>query len=252
MKRLLFLLTFSLCIPILLNAGALEDLAASGDKAYREGDYETAIGHYTQAIEGGYTGGNLLYNLGNSYFKQGELGLAILFFERAKRELPHDRDVRYNLALANSKTIDDIQPAPRLPLWDWLDFIRDMFSPGLLSWLCLGLAVAVSLLVSGWLLVKSRSLAKVLQVSWIVTASIFVLFSSLLTLRVVQDRQPPGAIIMVDKVVVRSAPDPGSSEVFHLHEGTRVDVLKELEGFREIALEDGRQGWLPWSSCENI
>lgn len=246
------MLLIVLCFPRFAGADALRDLLQEGDRAYRDGNYEMAIEAYHKALDGGYTGGSLLYNLGNAYFKQGELGLAILYYERAKREQPHDKDIRYNLKLARAKCVDEIDAPPRLPIWNWLDGLRDLVSPRTLAWICWWSAFAASLAFAAWQLLRRESIKRTAKTVTLVIFAVFLLFSMFLTLRVVEDMRPPGAIILADQVVVRSAPDPRAGEVFYLHQGTHVKIIKELEGFREIALEDGRQGWLPRNACEDI
>ncbi len=246
------LLLIILLSPLLLLAGALEELAGEGDRAYREGKFDEAIQAYREVLQGGHISGAVLYNLGNAYYKQGRIGLAILFYERALREMPHNRDIRYNLNLTRQRTVDRIESPPRLPFWSWLDSLRDLVSPSALAWSAWGTSMLAAILFGAYLLVRRNLYRKFLRSTTIVIVVIFCLELGLLTLRFVHDHRPPNAIIMAEKVVVYSAPDTGSREVFHLHEGTRVTVLKELEGFREVALEDGRQGWIPGNVCEFI
>ena len=93
-----------------------------GNRLYQEGDYDGALASYLRLIEAGFEAGEVYYNIGNSYFKLGEIAHSILYFERAKRLLPRDEDVLVNLDLARSLTVDEIQPLPRFwlfGLFDW-------------------------------------------------------------------------------------------------------------------------------------
>ncbi len=232
-------------------ADAISDLARQGDTAYREANYQAAISAYTQLLESGYVSGSVYYNLGNSYFKTGELALAILYFERAAREMPHDRDVRYNLELAQSRTVDRIEAPPRLPVWNWIDTLRDLVAPSTLAWGTWIIASAGALVFALSLFV-ARSLRFPLRIVSIVCGVVFIAMLSLLGLRYSADHAPPVAIVMVDLVVVRTAPDASAQEAFHLHEGTRIEIVDELQGFREVRLADGRQGWMPRNAVETV
>lgn len=246
------LITLTLLLAALPAAAALEDIAQKADELYEQKDFEAAIELYTRILDSGYVGGNLYYNLGNCYYKNGEIGRAILAYERALKEMPHNRDVKYNLKLASERTVDRIEQPPRLPVWDWLDYIRDLFAPGPLAWTTWLLAVIAASLFSVTFFLKKDNLRLfILRVS-LVVAIVFILSGSVLSLRMIEDLKPEKAVILVEKVVVRSAPDPSSGEVFHLHEGTRVVVVKELDVYYEIRLEDGRQGWLPANTLEKV
>ena len=78
---------------------------ALGDSAYSAGDYATAIDVYERLLADGESA-VLYYNLGNAYYKEDEMAHAILNYERALRLAPSDKDIRFNLELARSKTID--------------------------------------------------------------------------------------------------------------------------------------------------
>ncbi len=238
--------------PSGVNAGTIEDLAVQADNAYRDGDFEKSITIYQQILNSGYSSGNILFNLGNACFKAGRLGESILYYERALNVMPQSKDVRYNLKLARSHTVDRIEYPPRLPLWDWLDSLRDTIAPGILAWGSWMIAMLAAIIFGISLFINNWRLSKIMKISSLVSSSVFLFLLGLFILRIVEDNAPPSAIIMQDKVIVYSAPDLSSKEVFHLHEGTSVTIIKELEGFREIQLVDGRQGWLPANSCEEV
>ncbi|MBD3166200.1 tetratricopeptide repeat protein [bacterium] len=238
---------------VFAQAAAIDELASEGDQAYREGDYQHAIQAWTRVLESGYVSGALYFNLGNAYYKTGELGRAILFYERALNEMPHSSDVRHNLELARARTVDRIEEPPRLPIWNWLDAARDWIAPSTLAWSAWVTATLAAVFFALSLLLRAnyrvylaaRNLA-------LGTGVLFLLMLGLLGLRFVADQRPPHAVIMTDKVVVRAAPDAKARELFHLHEGTKVTVVKTLEGYHEVKLVDDRQGWLPAGSVEQV
>ena len=91
---------------------AQESMFEDGNRQYQDGDYESALSSYLQVLEAGFESGALYYNIGNCYFKLGDLGRSILFYERALAENPRDDDARANLELAESLTADEIVPLP--------------------------------------------------------------------------------------------------------------------------------------------
>ncbi len=253
-----FLRTALLICLLLPAAGAwaagssVADLAAEGDRLYKDGSYAEAIDAYKRVLDSGWVSGPVLYNLGNAYFKLGKIGPAVLYYERALQQMPQNSDVRYNLKLAKSRTVDRIEAPPRLPIWNWLDTLRDLFAPATVAWGTWILAVLAAVLFGLSLFIKPHVLRLGVRISMWGVVGLFVISAGLLGLRVAESTGPAKAVIMVDKVVVRSAPDSAAKEVFHLHEGATVTVVKKLENYREIRLIDGRQGWLPAAALENV
>ncbi len=233
-------------------AGPLDDLAVEGDSAYKNGNYEEAIQVYNRILAAGYESGSLYYNLGNAYYKSGRLAESILYYERALRLMPQNKDVRYNLELAKSKTVDRIEEKPRLAIWNLLDSMRDFSSPKTTALAALILATLAAILFSMALMIKNSLIKKIGKISSLVSAILFVAVLSLVLLRLADDHGDPAGIVMVEKVTVHSAPDPTTIEVFSLHSGTHVIILKELDGWSEIKLDDGRQGWIISRACEKI
>ena len=77
-----------------------------GNELYRQGDYFEAAARYENVLKQGIRNGFLYYNLGNAYFKAGEIGRSVLAYERALRLVPGDEDVRVNLRFVNAMKVD--------------------------------------------------------------------------------------------------------------------------------------------------
>lgn len=60
------------------------------------------------------------------------------------------------------------------------------------------------------------------------------------------------AIIMQSSVSVKSSPDNASKDIFILHEGTKVTVLRSLNYWSEIMIDSGNKGWVPEQAIETI
>jgi SH3-like domain-containing protein len=55
------------------------------------------------------------------------------------------------------------------------------------------------------------------------------------------------AIIISPSVTIKSSPDDSGTELFQLHEGTKVEIIDQLGEWKEIKLSDGNVGWLRMS-----
>ncbi len=222
----------------------------AGLAAYQDGKWDAAIQHWQRITESGESSGALEYNLGNAYFRLGNLPQAILHYERALKYQPLDRDTQHNLMLANRGIIDQMTPLPRLGIWRYADRIRDALSPGWLlnALLILNLVIAglfgCYILGAGSLRAWSLRGAIAALVLLGVGGAWYAWRSSAVTIA--------QAIVIAEKVDIFSSPSEASTPLFALHEGTKVNLGEELSNWVEIVLADGRKGWMPREHAEKI
>jgi hypothetical protein len=230
-----------------------EGLFQDGNRLYQQNDFGGALEAYQAVLRSGSESGDLYYNLGNAYFKNGDLGRAILSYERALRLDPGDSDTRANLELARSLTADAIEPMPRFWVLSALDWWVKLLPR-------MGLAALVALTwlaATGGLCVRilgRRQGARPLG-GWLMAGGGvgLLLFGITLLAREGVLGETEWGIILAQEVAVQSAP---SSEddltLFHVHEGTRVRLDQRTQEWSEVVLEDGRVGWVPSGSLEEI
>lgn len=246
--RLITIVLLLLALPV-LGQTAFEE----GISAYSEARFSDAISAFEQAIDSSdKPTAAMYYNLGNAYYKSDELASAILAYERAYRLAPADRDIRYNLDLATSKTEDKITPAPAALLSGWVDGISHWFN--LHTWVTLD--IILLLLTCGLVLLYFFSGKRALRLTGfyaaMVTALLFI-FTNAMTIRLNRFIQnPSGAVIMSPIVTIKSSPDQSATDIVVLHAGVRVQVQKAVASFYEVSLPDGVVGWIPQSDLEFI
>jgi tetratricopeptide (TPR) repeat protein len=228
-------------VLLLVGIGCVVSRSAVGQQAFfDEGNrlYQALVS-YERILTQGWKSGILYFNIGNAYFKLGELGNAILAYERALRLMPRDDDLRSNLDLARTLTADEITPLPGFwPLnvvtW-WV---------GLLSRSALISVVAGAYLVTTIclvLLVLRRGTSTVRWVRWavFVGAGIIVVFGINLAVRELRLGQAEEAIVMAAEVGVQSAPsDDADLQIFTIHEGTKVRIDRASDEWLEVVLEE--------------
>lgn len=232
----------------LLKANA----ASQGDSAYRAGNYTEALGIYERVINEGYTSADLYYNLGNTYYRTGQLGLAILNYERALRLQPSMDDARENLELANSHTIDRITPLPKIFLVAWYDALLIHISPSawrlitllLFAFVCAASVVIVLARNIGW---RKGAFAVLVAGGVLCILSLLLLFAS--TSRFNAHAQ---AIVIQSSITVKNSPEQQSVDKLILHEGTKVTISETLADWHKVTLPDGTTGWCQASDIERI
>lgn len=223
-----------------------------GDSAYIRGDYAAAIEIYEALLQQGEAA-ELYYNLGNSYYKQEELGRAILNYERALLLQPGNADVQANLEIARAKTVDKVVPVPEIFFLAWISSLRGCFTAD--GWGVWAIAFFLLLVVCLTLYFFAK------QMSW-KKGGFFVGLANLIlcivcNLFAMQQRSRfihrSEAIVLPPSVTVRSTPSEDGTSLFVLHEGHKLSVKDDsMQGWKEIRLEDGKVGWVPSTAIEKI
>lgn len=228
-------------------------MGLAAEKAYLNGDYTGAIQIYESLLEGGKESAALYYNLGNCYYKVGQIARAILNYERSLLLDPSDSDVLFNLELAKNKTVDRLTPMRELFFITWAKNIAS---------LCSSDAWAICSIIAFFLLFVFLSLYlffhKLLWRKIGLLGALFTLFFCLIAnicasyqKDKLQERNY--AIVIVPTVTARSTPDRGGTELFVLHEGIKVKLKDvSMREWKEILLEDGNVGWIPSAAIEEI
>lgn len=223
-----------------------------GNQAYIDGDYTAAIANYTAIENRGQYSAKLYYNLANAYFKNEEIGYAILYYHRALRVSPTMEDARYNLTIAESLTKDKIAVVPQFFLNRWMLTLQRSISGT--AWSAISiilLAAALSML----LLFLLGSRIKVRKIGFYGTIAISLLFviTSIFAIAERNDMiNREQAIVMSSAISVKSSPDKAATDLFVLHEGTKVKITTQVDGWYEIVIADGKKGWAEESHIEKI
>lgn len=246
MKRLFYILLFSIALLSARSSFANKDLAAQtkAEKAYVAKNYKEAIAAYESLLKDGYVSYKLYYNLGNAYYKNKELGKAIYHYELANKLEPNQEDVLTNLRIANEKTIDKIESKENFFLsviksgfvnalstngWAWLSIISLIVSLGLLF----------LFFISRNLILKRLGFFAGFISLIVFGGSMILGFSAL------HDKQNNRfAIITAHETRTHEEPTDASASKFSLHEGTRVRVLETNEDWSNIKLENGNEAWI--------
>lgn len=225
---------------------------AEGDSAYMKNDYASAIQIYENLLQKGEAA-EIYYNLGNSYYKAGDIAKAILNYERALLLQPGSADIRANLEIAKSKTIDKEVPVPKIFFVVWTKSLINCLSVDV--WAKLGVAFFVLLLVSLSLFFFSK------QIIWkkagFIAGTVFLVLVVLSNVFASQQKSEltnrNKAIVLSPSVTVRSTPSDSGTSLFILHEGHKVEIKDgSMREWKEIRLDDGKVGWVPTSAIEVI
>jgi len=245
MKRLIVWLLAVCYWPL---AYAQSDFDAA-NAAYADGRYEEAAAMY-EALLAEQPDATLYYNLGNAQFKQGELAQAILCYERALRLRPDYPDAKYNLAFAQSRITDNIVEQDFF-LSVWARSLRNRLRES--TWTILSIALFI-LALAGILLFLLGGEARVRKTAFY-TAWIALLFSLVSGLNArslhQRDNLRNEAVITQGVVNAKSSPDRSGTDLFTIHEGTKVTIRETLGDWCNIRVGNN-EGWIRLQNLERI
>lgn len=243
-EKLIFIISILISWQAVLPAGEADAYFMQGNQLYQESDYQAAISAYSKILNAGYESWEVYYNLGNAYYKQGNIGRAILNYERAKRLAPKNEDIDHNLEIANLAVVDRIQEIPPFFLFAWISSFAHAFSLSWLGGIVLTLYLCLTVLVILRLFVETARLKRMSFFAITVAGLFLILFSGIFSYRIIENETRTEAVVLADKVDVKSAPDANGTNVFTLHEGVKLEVRDRSLDWVQIRLADGKVGWL--------
>ncbi|HPV15819.1 MAG TPA: SH3 domain-containing protein [Bacteroidales bacterium] len=223
-----------------------------GVELYTASDYEGALREWLDIYDTGYRSAELAYNIGNAYFKLNDVPGSILFYERARLLKPGDNNINYNLQITRTLVVDKFEEIPELFFVRWFDFLSLMLHTN--TWAVISIITFIAFLILLSLYIySSRYKLKVISF-WTAVLLLFISASSLaFTLRnrsLVYDSRE--AVIFSPSVNGKSSPDASGTDLFVLHEGTKVSIEDKVGEWYEVKLSDGNKGWIPLSSLTII
>lgn len=225
---------------------------AEGDSAYIKNDFASAIQIYESLLQQGEAP-EIYYNLGNCYYKTDDIARAILNYERALLLSPGNADIRANLEIARSKTIDKVTPVPEIFFITWIKSLVNSQSSdawartGIVSFLLLLVSLAIFFFTQH---IKWKKIGFSAAILFLIVTVLSNLFASQQKSYLTNRND---AIILSPCVTVRSTPSESGTSLFVLHEGRKVEIKdNSMREWKEIRLEDGKVGWVPSSSIEVI
>ena len=253
MKKLFtLLLLFTMSIQLFAQKKDALALFHEANLAYQKQDYAKSISLYEELTKNGNLSAEVYFNLGNSYFKEGNVPKAIINYERAKKLAPDDEDIAFNLKIASLKVVYRIDNVPEVFYKRWIRNIATVLPSNTWS-IVFVIMIWLVFLSAGFYVISNRSSLKKVSFISCIILSIFAVTTYLMSARSYSiSNLEEQAIIISSSVYVKSSPDEKGNDLFILHEGTKVEVLEPFEGWKKIRIANGTIGWLKLNEIEKI
>ncbi|MEN8263062.1 MAG: hypothetical protein ABFR82_06325 [Nitrospirota bacterium] len=214
---------------------------------YEEGKYDEAISEYSKLFLQGIESGNLYYNLGNSYFKKGELGMAVLNYERAKRLVPRDSDLKSNYRFALSRMKSNLSETSR-PWFKKAAAVFDTLTINEMTVMLSSVFVVIILFFIVRLYVNISGRNSLIFVSLSVVVFGIVAFSLFSRISIL-DRE---AVVVSESAEVRFEPFENATTHFTLYEGIKIEIVHSRKEWMKVRRPDGKIGWIKSQAAEKI
>jgi len=223
-----------------------------GVEYYTASNYQEALNEWLEIYDTGYRSAELDYNIGNAYFKLTNVPGAILFYERAHLLKPGDNNINYNLQISRTLVVDKFEEIPELFFVRWFDFLALMLRTN--TWAVVSIVTFVLFLVLLSVYIYSRRYRTKVLGFW--TAMLILLISVSSLAFTIRNRNlvynSNEAVIFAPSVNGKSSPDKSGTDLFLLHEGSKVTIEDNVGEWYEIRLSDGNKGWVPSNSLTII
>lgn len=222
-----------------------ETLFDRATKAYNSGEYQNAVDSYLQILDKGQHSAELYYNLGNTYYKLNQIAPSIYYYEKALLLRPNDGEIKNNLAYAQNMTLDAIDTLPETGFARIYDTFLEFLSFDQWSYVAVVFMLLFVLLYIAFYYFRFASRKRLSFILGIVCLffAIIAVVCAYLEYNAYRAERP--AIVFAKEASVKSEPNLTSQEAFALHEGTKVNVLDELNEWKKIRIADGTIGWIP-------
>lgn len=245
MKALLFiLLSFSLS----LNLFSQDPILDSAKSQYDQARYQDCIASYEKFLSQGLNSGEIYYNLGNSYFRVGNIGRAILNYEKALIELPGDEDILHNIEIANSQKKDVFENIPTVGMQSILNSINSYLTFDFWAILSILLFTATTTLYFIGRKRKNKSFSKI-SIFSVSIAIIFGLISIQQKSAVLNNQS---GIVIQNQSNIFSEPNINSTLLLEVNSGSKLKILNEVENWIQIQTPSNEKGWIQTGKIESI
>lgn len=249
-EDLLNRLRFGMLLVMLLVVSAQaqsEDVSRifqAGNEYYAQSNYTAAVEEYQKILKLGFASDVVFYNLANAHFKNNQLGNAILFYEKARRLAPLDREISENLNFARTRIADKVERPPEGFFVSLARRIANWLPLDTETALAVGFFFAANAAFALFWLDTIPGLSRLALYASIALLVLFLILGTSNLVRIYWQETVQEGVVLVEKADVLSGPANDSPILFSVHEGLKVRIENDLPDWVQISLENGWNGWV--------
>lgn len=252
MKSLIYIAIFFTQILFAQSKADAKKLFDQGNDLYQKEQFEQAAAKYEQVLKEGLVSDEVYFNLGNTYYKLNQVALSVYNFEKAKQLNPTCSSIENNLQFSQKLAVDEFDVVPRVGLDKLLFDTTSIFHYNTWAYIGVGMAFLFFLAFAGYYY-SNYTFTKRLFFSGMI--GILVLMSLALLSAGFQKKYRDSnklAIVFETVIALHSEPKESSPEITPIHEGAKVLIIEDVNGWNKVVLPNGVQGWLPKTAIRKI
>ena len=244
MRKLLMLLPVLFLCCLMTLGQEKETTFQNANSAYNAGQFEKAVMLYKEILESGQHSGELYFNLANSYYRLNQVGESIFYFEKAKQLQPNDQDINVNSAFAQNMAIDAVEVLPKSQITQLREKTIDLFSQDGWAYFIILLAWFFVFFWGLYLWNKAPVIKRTFFVSTLVIGLLLIGSLFIAVVKSSNTADTTYGILFNEKMEVWAEPNSRAEVLFLLHEGTKVQMLDQLQEWQKIRIANGSEGWI--------
>lgn len=252
----------AICLSLFCLSASAATLAQQADSAYNREAYVDAIRLYNEAIATDGVSSNILYNLGNAYYRDNQLGKAILSYERALKLDPSNSEAAINLNFVKTR-IEDAPEDDSSFLSNVHKSIVSTVSPDAWAWIALAIFIILLGTIAAYIFSNHIAVRKFGFFGAIIMVFVFIYVIAIAYQTAGAYRKHDSAIVIVPTTTLSSAPRSSRSDkekVVPIHEGTKVEILDSLSTpddpnvgkWYDVKINNSSRAWLNAADVERI
>ncbi|MFQ5432236.1 MAG: tetratricopeptide repeat protein [Nitrospinota bacterium] len=251
MKRLTLLVALALWLGTLGTGYAKSDAEKmnEGNEAYRAGNWPPAIELYSSVPA---SNADLFYNRANAHFKNKEIGKAILYYNRALRIKPRDKEIRANLEYARLSRTDKTEKEKKSTAVKMAEALFTKISMNEHAAAAMAIFTVLAGLLFGVIYLPEGGLRSKLKTAAVIAAVVLAFQLTVTGIKTYNERVIQYGVVTVKETAALSSPASGSRKVFELHDGAEVKLGRRESGYIQVALPTGWTGWLPFDAVTRV
>ncbi|HHI03591.1 MAG: hypothetical protein DRP51_05220 [Candidatus Zixiibacteriota bacterium] len=252
MRKLVLQISAILLLLIVSSANGFnaDSLFNSANGYYQNQDYDEALKIYLEIEQKNFESAPLYFNIGNCFFKKGELGYAILYYLRAQRLSPRDADIETNLEFARMFMPTRLEGIKINPVTAFLDMIVDSYTLNLIAWLASALFILLIIYLSVIMFLQWRGL--IVRVSVYIMIFLVLVSSGLTSYKYRTDYLTEKGVIVADETRILSGPGEDNDIEFVGVFGLTFKIEKETDDYYLVLFENKRKGWIKKGDVEKL
>lgn len=244
------------------ESSAVEQALAEGNELFHQASntdnqaeamelYRRALRRYEFAVyEGDVANGRLFYNIGNAYYRLGDLGSAMLYYRRAELLRPGDPNISNNISQIRSER-NDVLPAPEASGLARSFLFWHISLSSQQKAIALTAAIALGCIAGGIFILRRKRWQ---LITGIVGGALALLFLGSITVDQLGLTAADQGVITDSEVIARKGDGTAYETAFvdPLHAATEFTVLERRGSWIRIRLTDGNTAWIPEEAATMI